>query len=94
MKETALERRHLLRSTTAWVAALAGLAAARPARALQVQSISPNSPLGLSYANHCGGLSDHDALVAQLKTVLAKNPGAKSLSTTCPICGCPVTVTL
>jgi hypothetical protein len=94
MKQAMLERRRLLRSTATWVAGLAGIALVRPARALEMQSMSPASPLGVAYANHCGGPSDdHTALMAELQAALAKDPSAQSLSATCPLCGCPVIVT-
>jgi len=83
-------RRHLLRSAAAWVGAGAALAAARSAGAWQVQEIAPESPLGLAFAKRCGGPSDHAGLVAMLQAQLSKEPSAKSLTATCPICGCPV----
>ena len=85
-------RRHLLRSAAAWVAAGAAFAATRSAGAWQVEEIAPESPLGTALANRCAGSPDHAALVAQLQVQLAKEPSASTLTTKCPICGCPVIV--
>src|SRR5438477_5367846 len=51
-------RRHLLRSTAAWVGATAAFAATRSAGAWQVREIDPASALGAAYAKRCGGPSD------------------------------------
>ncbi len=83
-------RRHLLRSAAAWMGATAAFAATRSAEAWQIQEIDPASALGAAYAKRCGGPSDHAALIAQLQAQLSKEPSAKSLTATCPICGCPV----
>jgi len=70
--------------------ATAAFAATRSAEAWQIQEIDPASALGAAYAKRCGGPSDHAALIAQLQAQLSKEPSAKSLTATCPICGCPV----
>ena len=67
--------------------------AARSVGAWQIEEIAPESPLGVALANRCGDPADHAALVAQLQAQLAKEPAVGSLTTTCPICGCPVIVT-
>jgi hypothetical protein len=92
MSDLVQERRRLLRSTAAWVLGGAAVALARPARALEMQKMSPTSPLGVAYANHCGGATDHDGLIARLRAQLAADPAAQSLSAICPLCGCPVVV--
>jgi hypothetical protein len=85
-------RRDLLRAAAALVGGGAALAAARSAAAWQIEEIAPKSPLGIALANRCRGASDHAALVAQLQAQLAKEPAVSSLTSTCPICGCPVIV--
>jgi hypothetical protein len=92
MSEVMHERRRLLLSTAAWVGGLAAVAAARPARAFQVEVMDPGSAVGRAYANRCGGSSEHAALIARLQTLLTNDPSAQSLSETCPICGCPIIV--
>jgi hypothetical protein len=92
MSETLHERRRLLLSTAAWVGGLAAVAATRPARAFQVEEMPPTSAVGRAYANRCGGSSEHAALIARLQTLLADDPSARSMSETCPICGCPIIV--
>ena len=87
------DRRRLLRSSAIWVAGVAAVGLTRPAKALERQEYGPASPLALAVANHCGGASDHAALIAKLKAELAKNASAQSLSEVCPLCGCPVVVT-
>jgi hypothetical protein len=52
----------------------------------------PTSAIGRAYANRCGGSSEHAALIARLETLLASDPSARSMSETCPICGCPIIV--
>jgi hypothetical protein len=86
------ERRRFLRTTAAWLVGGAAVTATRSASAWEVQKMIPTSPLGLSYANHCGGPTDHAWLVAELKAKLADDPGAQTLSAICPLCGCPVIV--
>jgi hypothetical protein len=92
MSDILHERRRLLLSTAAWVGGLAAIAASRPARAFQVEVMSPESAVGRAYANRCGGSSEHAALIARLQTLLANDPSAQSMSETCPICGCPIIV--
>ncbi len=92
MSEVMHERRRLLLSTAAWVGGLAAIAAARPARAFQVEEMPPTSAVGRAYANRCGGSSEHAALIARLQALLASDPSAQSMSEACPICGCPIIV--
>ena len=93
MSDIVHDRRRLLRSCAAWVAGAAAFVLAPRANAWEMQKLSPASPLGLAYANHCGGPTDHAWLVAELKDELANDPSAQSLSAQCPLCGCPVIVT-
>jgi hypothetical protein len=86
------ERRRLLLSTAAWVGGLAAVAAARSARAFQVEVMPPTSAMGRAYAARCGGSSEHTALIARLQELLASDPSARSMSENCPICGCPIIV--
>ena len=86
------ERRRLLLSTAAWVGGLAGVAAARSARAFQVEVMPPTSAMGRAYAARCGGSSERTALIARLQELLASDPSARSMSENCPICGCPIIV--
>jgi hypothetical protein len=92
MSEVMHERRRLLLSSAAWVAGLAAVAATRSAHAFQVEEMPPTSAIGRAYANRCGGSSEHAALIARLETLLASDPSARSMSETCPICGCPIIV--
>jgi hypothetical protein len=92
MSEILHERRRLLLSTAAWVGGLAAVAATRSARAFQVEVMPPTSAMGRAYANRCGGSAEHAALIARLQTLLANDPSARSMSETCPICGCPIIV--
>jgi len=92
MSEVMHERRRLLLSSAAWVGGLAAVAASRSARAFQVEEMPPTSVMGRAYANRCGGSSEHAALIARLETLLANDPSARSMSETCPICGCPIIV--
>ena len=93
MEEFAKQRRHLLLGTAAWIGGLATLAAAKPAAAaFQEYKIAPKSELGLALANRCEANSDHEGLMADLRHQLARDPAVSSLTETCPICGCPVTV--
>jgi hypothetical protein len=86
------DRRRLLLGTAATLGGLAAMAMLRPARAFEMQSISPGSDIGMAYSNRCGGTSEHAGLMSQLRSQLAANPSASSMTATCPICGCPVTV--
>jgi hypothetical protein len=85
-------RRRLILNTAAWVSGVSALALAAPVRAFELQAISPGSETGLAYSNRCGGSSEHAGLVSQLRSQLADNPSSSSMTATCPICGCPVTV--
>ena len=93
MSEILHERRLLMLSTAAWVGGFAAIAATRSAHVFQVEEMPPTSAVGRAYANHCGGSAEHAALIARLQTLLANDPSARSMSETCPICGCPVIVT-
>jgi len=86
------QRRRLLLSSAAWVGCCAALAAARPARAFQVQEMSSGSAVGRAYADRCGGSTEHAALLARLQALLADDPAARSMAEACPICGCTVVV--
>jgi len=92
MSEILHERRRLMLSTAAWVGGFAAIAATRSAHVFQVEEMPPTSAVGRAYANHCGGSAEHAALIARLQTLLANDPSARSMSETCPICGCPVIV--
>ena len=92
MSEILHERRLLMLSTAAWVGGFAAIAATRSAHVFQVEEMPPTSAVGRAYANHCGGSAEHAALIARLQTLLANDPSARSMSETCPICGCPVIV--
>lgn len=92
MSDFLQERRRLLRSSAAWILGGAAFVATRSARAWEMQKLNPTSPLGITYANHCGGPTDHAWLVSELQAQLASDPAAQSLSATCPLCGCPVIV--
>ena len=92
MSEILHERRRLMLSTAAWVGGFAAIAATRSAHVFQVEEMPPTSAVGRAYANHCGGSAEHAALIARLHTLLANDPSARSMSETCPICGCPVIV--
>jgi hypothetical protein len=54
--------------------------------------MNPGSAVGRAYADRCGGASEHAALIARLQALLASDPSARSMSETCPICGCPIIV--
>ena len=92
MSEILHGRRRLLLSTATWVGTLAAVAGTRSARAFQVEEMPPTSAIGRAYANRCGGSAEHAALIARLQTLLAGDPSARSMSETCPICGCPIIV--
>ena len=82
----------MLLSTAAWIGGLTALMSARPAEAFRLYQMNPEGGVGLIYANRCGPGSDHAALRTQLQAQLAGDPSATTLTVTCPICGCPVTV--
>ena len=92
MSEIMYEPRGLLLSTAAWVGGLAGVVAIRSARAFQVEEMTPTSAVGRAYADRCYGSSKHAAIIAPLKALLASDPSVRSMSETCPICGCPIIV--
>jgi hypothetical protein len=92
MSEIMYERRRLLLSTAAWVGGLAGVVATQSARAFQVEEMPPTSAVGRAYADRCYGSSEHAAMIARLKALLASDPSVHSMSETCPICGCPIIV--
>jgi len=92
MTEFSQARRRILRNAAACLGGIAGLVAVKPARAFETYTVGRNSALGLSYSNHCGPTSEHAGLVAQLQAQLQSDPAAATITQTCPICGCPVTV--
>lgn len=95
MAEFSKDRRSLLLSTVALfggAAAIATVAGTRPARAWTPYQMPTNSGPGLAYSNRCGGAGEHAGIIADLQQKLANDPSATSETATCPICGCPVTV--
>ena len=92
MSEFTHARRRLLLSTAAWAGGLAAAAAVRPARAFQVEEMTPRGAVGRAYAQRCGGASEHATLVTRLQAQLANDPSATTVTATCPLCGCPVVV--
>jgi hypothetical protein len=92
LNEIMHERRRLLFSSAAWVGGLAAAAATRSARAFQVEVMPPTSAMGRAYADRCGDSSEHAASIARLQALLATDPSTRSMSETCPICGCPIIV--
>lgn len=95
MTHVNLNRRGLLLGTVSGLAVVVGMSRAR---ALSIQEVSPTSAEGLALANRCGGPQEHAALVAALQAELVSErqpdgSGPASLSSSCPICGCSVTVT-
>ena len=92
MSEITHARRRLLLSTAAWAGGLAAAAAVRPARAFQVEEMTPTGAVGRAYAQRCGGASEHATLVTRLQAQLANDPSATTVTATCPLCGCPVVV--
>ena len=93
MSEITHQRRRLLLSTAVWVGGLATVIAGRPARAFQVEELSPGGAVARAYADRCGGSSEHAVLIARLQALLTEDPSAASLTATCAICGCSVVVT-
>jgi len=92
MREITHARRRLLLSTAAWAGGLAGAAAVRPARAFQVEEMTPTGAVGRAYSQRCGGASEHASLIARLQAQLADDPSATTMTATCPLCGCPIVV--
>ncbi len=92
MSEISQERRRLLINLAMGLGGASLLVLARSANAFEMQSISPGSGIGLAYSNRCGGSAEHAGLTSQLRGQLANNPSSSSMTATCPICGCPVTV--
>lgn len=86
------KRRSLLQAAGVLLGGGTVLSFTSAAGAWSVDSVSPDSPLGLAYSNRCGGASEHAALQSQLRIALRKDPSESSISATCPICGCPVVV--
>jgi hypothetical protein len=84
------QRRRLLQSAAAVATGTVACGLTWSARAFQLQEISPGSDIGLAYSGRCGGSSEHAALKTSLAERLAKEPTMRSLSATCPLCGCPV----
>jgi hypothetical protein len=54
-----------------------------------------HSGVGLALSNRCGGDSEHARIASDLRSQLtARHAGpSTTASATCPICGCPITVT-
>ena len=81
------------------VAGLGAFMTTGAARAMSRETVSGNSELGQSFANHCTAQTDsaHAQLIGDLQAMLMQKGGNKGdvLTQTayCPICGCPVTVT-
>ena len=90
--EFSRERRRMLLSTIGWFGGAAALVAARPGNAFEITEMSPQSSLGTMVANRCGPQSEHAAIVAELQAKLTADPALASLTTSCPLCGCPVSV--
>jgi hypothetical protein len=86
------KRRGLLQAAGALLGGGTVLSFTSAAGAWSVESVSPDSPVGLAYFNRCGGASEHAALQSQLRIALKNDLSAPSMSATCPICGCPVVV--
>ncbi|HUN48183.1 MAG TPA: hypothetical protein VMU85_16750 [Stellaceae bacterium] len=96
MADLSRTRRQLLLGTARWVGGLASVAAvtaARPAQAFQTYVANPASGVGLLYADRCGPANEHAQLISELQNRLNSDPALPSLTVTCPLCGCPVTVT-
>jgi hypothetical protein len=86
-------RRNLLSNAAAWAGGIAALAAAKPgAAAMQRVDVNPQSPLGIAILNRCGPDSAHADIKARLQARLAADASLQTLTETCPICGCSVTV--
>jgi hypothetical protein len=85
-------RRKLLQATAALLGGGTALSFG-PANAFQQIELDPENPIAQEYYAHCGGDPEHAAVQANLRDELMKDPSLKSLSATCPICGCPVSVT-
>jgi hypothetical protein len=86
------DRRRLLLSTVAWVAGITAVATTRRANAFQTQEMPASSKLGIAFSQRCGTQSQHATLIAKLQSMLAQDSSRQSMTATCPICGCPVTV--
>jgi hypothetical protein len=95
MRERPLNRRSLLLGAAALGGAVAG--GSRIAAALSIETIPPQSALGLAIANHCSEDAAHAQIRAELEAELAKRSpeSGRSISLTeyCPFCGCPIVVT-
>jgi hypothetical protein len=92
MAKVSADRRRLLLSAVSWVGAIAGIAGARRAEALEMVVASPQSSLGLAYGDRCRPDPTHASLIEQLKRELAADASASSVTVSCPLCSCPVTV--
>ena len=92
-----VNRRAFLLSTAGLGGIFALLAPGRPARALTIEGIPPQSGLGIAMANRCSGDAGHAQILARLESQLAGRSGAPgstlSLTEYCPICGCPIIAT-
>ena len=74
MSEITHARRRLLLWTAAWAGGLVGAAAVRPARAFQVEEMTPTGAVGRAYAQRCGCASENASLVDCLLGQLAGDP--------------------
>ncbi len=86
------DRRRLLQAAASLLGGSTVLAFAPSAGAWDVVPMEPGSAAGRDYANRCGGPQEHAALIQKLRSALAQNPALASMSSICPICGCPVFV--
>ena len=94
MGKMMINRRNVLIQTFGWGAGLtAVIAASRQAQAFGLEQMSSTSGAGLAYANRCGGPSEHTSIIEALRSRLASDASATSETATCPVCGCPVSVT-
>jgi hypothetical protein len=97
MAPRSFNRRSFLLGTAALGGVLAALAPARRAHAFAFEKVSPQSGLGVAFANRCGSDGEHARIRAMLEQELAKENGSSGSLLTrqalCPICGCPIIAT-
>jgi hypothetical protein len=88
-----IARRDLLLGPALGAGAVLG---ARSTGALTMEDVPLRSGLGLALSNRCGGDSEHAQIAAGLRTQLTARHAVAgtTASGTCPICGCPVVVTV
>jgi hypothetical protein len=70
--------------------------AARQADAFSIDEVPLRSGIGLALSNRCSGDSEHAQIASDLGAQLtARHARAGTMaSATCPICGCPITITI